>query len=1080
MKKTFWVFSLAMLVFSTFAPSFTYALEPDEERALEYLTNMLEEATEWLDENHWVASVVQSTNEDKSIYWFTTNNDWSTTVNYWLNEITVAWSNLNNQRYKRGQNNDDSQGRWWEWWQGPCQDWWHVPSKQEWNDLFLAWCNNSNVCDINSNSIITANDWSKFVYWNTTYGNDFITTFNFSVNDGWWYRTSTEEDEDNWVFFQFDWWRINVPSTQPKNYFYNIRCFRNNPKTVTFDANWWAFSWWAKTETHTYNYSWSEIVPIYNIQIPDRKSLNPSQQSWWMFAWWYTTAENQTVEFDISNPQTTTAYAKWTPFNDLELSEIWLTWVYIMDRNLWAKNIATWTYYWYNVWHEDNNILWYYYQRWNNYWFNNYTEYLNNSWYNYIRNTKHNSKPWWNNNYFYNNMFIKTSNPDRRDYENNINLWWWEDTKNGDENKKGPCPEWYHVPDINEWKAVINQISNNQMTICNWWTINISKCIATKLKLPFAGHRGYNQTNLVWQGRIGSYWSSNPYTTKEESTVNWTRSLYISFDENSVEINRADSRTTANSVRCFKNTNKIKELKVSKGNWEEVITNIIRWREPIKTYFLENINYEWYTFSWWYYDEDNIREVWENDLANNNTKIIAKWKKNPRYTYDANWWQLRNSESKIDYKSYEDTKTATASNIWHQNEPWEQVISFPGAKKIRLKWTFSPSRTQKIEMFNKEWGKIQTYLNWQDFTIDFTVEWDYVRIESKCDNVYPVLWYTVNATSIWLFSIDNIQETPTRSWYSFSWWYEWTTWDNNELILSGNQFDFTWTAVTQDRTLYAKWNPHHYTITFDTNEWTWVANNKDVAYWEEINLPNVTREWYIFKWWKSENWTIYTNSIPEWTWATTEDWVTVTLTAQWEKIQEATPSKWSWRAIATPTKQETKATEQEHNVADTEEQEVKTNTNTKVEVAPKIKEKVEKTKERTLTRWEIAVMTNILLEIYPKLTKNKSLNKVSEACENYADEQDFTKDEKKAITRLCKLSIMWIHNGNNKPLDEFSVNSNTTNNEFQLVVNRAIESYNEKDLSTIKEALKKLEWDDEGVVFWTVYNVFMSIKNIFN
>nr|MBR6100540.1 hypothetical protein [bacterium] len=51
-------------------------------------------------------------------------------------------------------------------------------------------------------------------------------------------------------------------------------------------------------------------------------------------------------------------------------------------------------------------------------------------------------------------------------------------------------------------------------------------------------------------------------------------------------------------------------------------------------------------------------------------------------------------------------------------------------------------------------------------------------------------------------------------------------------------------------------------------------------------------------------------------------------------------------------------------------------------------------------------MTNILLDVYPKLTENRTLNEVTEACENYTDEQDFTKDEKKAITRLCKLSIM--------------------------------------------------------------------------
>jgi hypothetical protein len=51
-------------------------------------------------------------------------------------------------------------------------------------------------------------------------------------------------------------------------------------------------------------------------------------------------------------------------------------------------------------------------------------------------------------------------------------------------------------------------------------------------------------------------------------------------------------------------------------------------------------------------------------------------------------------------------------------------------------------------------------------------------------------------------------------------------------------------------------------------------------------------------------------------------------------------------------------------------------------------------------------MTNILLDVYPQLTENRELNEVSEACSNYADELNFTKDEKKAITRLCKLSIM--------------------------------------------------------------------------
>ena len=75
---------------------------------------------------------------------------------------------------------------------------------------------------------------------------------------------------------------------------------------------------------------------------------------------------------------------------------------------------------------------------------------------------------------------------------------------------------------------------------------------------------------------------------------------------------------------------------------------------------------------------------------------------------------------------------------------------------------------------------------------------------------------------------------------------------------------------------------------------------------------------------------------------------------------------------------------------------------------------------------------------------------------------------------------MWIHNDTNKPLEEFLVNNKSTNDEFSKVINRSVAAYNEKDLSTIKEALKKLEWDNENVAFGTVYEVFMNIKSIFN
>ena len=57
---------------------------------------------------------------------------------------------------------------------------------------------------------------------------------------------------------------------------------------------------------------------------------------------------------------------------------------------------------------------------------------------------------------------------------------------------------------------------------------------------------------------------------------------------------------------------------------------------------------------------------------------------------------------------------------------------------------------------------------------------------------------------------------------------------------------------------------------------------------------------------------------------------------------------------------------------------------------------------------------------------------------------------------------------------------NTTNDEFSKVINRSISTYNEKDLSSVKDALKKLENNEDDVVFWTLYDMFMSIKNVLN
>jgi hypothetical protein len=238
--------------------------------------------------------------------------------------------------------------------------------------------------------------------------------------------------------------------------------------------------------------------------------------------------------------------------------------------------------------------------------------------------------------------------------------------------------------------------------------------------------------------------------------------------------------------------------------------------------------------------------------------------------------------------------------------------------------------------------------------------------------------------------------------------------------------------------------------------------------WEAVN-DKYNWEYVLVTWNTNKYATIYTCSASTFV-AYTENNKPV------ENTTTSSTAAWGWRTITT--KQETKTIEQEHNSADIVEPET-TQTSSETVKAPAIEEQVKKIEWRSLTRWEVAIMTNILLEVYPQLVEWKQeLDDVTNVCSNYADEQNFTKDEKKAITRLCKLSIMWIHNETSEPLEEFLVNSKSTNDEFSKVINRSVSTYNEKDLSTIKDALKKLEWDEENVVFGTVYDMFMSIKNI--
>lgn len=73
---------------------------------------------------------------------------------------------------------------------------------------------------------------------------------------------------------------------------------------------------------------------------------------------------------------------------------------------------------------------------------------------------------------------------------------------------------------------------------------------------------------------------------------------------------------------------------------------------------------------------------------------------------------------------------------------------------------------------------------------------------------------------------------------------------------------------------------------------------------------------------------------------------------------------------------------------------------------------------------------------------------------------------------------MGINEVDETPLETFWIHNLSNNEEFIKVVNRMTDKYSEDELKDLKSALSHLEWVEEDLVFGTVVDIFMNIKNI--
>ncbi len=449
--------------------------------------------------------------------------------------------------------------------------------------------------------------------------------------------------------------------------------------TVTFDANRWAYE--DKPADQTVNNGSTVTEP----------TLHPDfRLPWYNFVGWYTEAKGGRA-WDFANDIVTddmTLYAHWDyalEFGELDAyligSDGAISKYVMMDRNLWASAL-----YDKNYTNPLFDSLGYTYQWWNNRWFercsgNGTTCFWSGKPNPYTNTTKVDKTPWWGDympSNFTRKYFVETSGNPRtwtNNGSNSDNLWWNTSSATDFEARQWPCPEWYYVPssdNIGGSDGLVKKWGNSYWIDVTangkFWSYE-QEIFTSQFLWPLAWHHNKWVKTDSDKWVCADYWTS---TSKwKESAVNtrfckngWNGTYgnpgYFRYDN-------VWQRSSAISVRCFKNSKDSANLTINPDGWNGAViivdklngTNtIIALTNPSKKQGELSL-----VFSWWYTSptfEANTRKE-EKDLANpqadptvytlsaNETGLYAKWDcptdyqfigtscvKSPTITFDAN------------------------------------------------------------------------------------------------------------------------------------------------------------------------------------------------------------------------------------------------------------------------------------------------------------------------------------------------------------------------------------------------------------------------------------------------------------
>jgi len=294
-----------------------------------------------------------------------------------------------------------------------------------------------------------------------------------------------------------------------------------------------------------------------------------------------------------------------------------------------------------------------------------------------------------------------------------------------------------------------------------------------------------------------------------------------------------------------------------------------------------------YTFEGWYTDDERTNQYdFTNNVITANTTLYAKWKPvgytvnfevnggslvlnqtvahgekaivppvptKVGYTFEG-WYTDDEGTEQYDFTNNVITANTTLYAKW---EPLKYTVSFevgggsvvPSQTVAHGKKATVPTTPTKVGYTFEGWYTDDEGTNQYDFSTNV------ITANTTIYAKWKSLKYTVSFEVSGGSAVPNqtvahgekatVPPAPTKAGYTFEGWY--TDDEGTE------QYDFTNNVITANTTLYAKWKPLKYTVSFEVGGGS-VVSSQTVAHGEKATVPPApTKAGYTFEGWYTDD-----------------------------------------------------------------------------------------------------------------------------------------------------------------------------------------------------------------------------------